>query len=84
MRIPDQNFVCDSCGRILVGKLDDDVASRRLAATPADVEDDVVAGVVVALGRLLVLFLVGVELKDGSRPGAGVSANKLRRPDHFG
>ena len=59
MRIPDQNFVCDSCSRVL-------------------------AGVVVALGRLLVLFLVGVELKDGSRPGAGVSANKLRRPDHFG
>ena len=42
MRIPDQNFVCDSCSRVLVGKLDDDVASRRLAATPADVEDDVV------------------------------------------
>ena len=58
----DQNFVGDSCGSVLVRNLDDDVAARRLPATPTDVENDVVAGVVVTLGRLLVLLVVVAEL----------------------
>jgi hypothetical protein len=67
----------------VVGKLDYDVASRRLSATPTDVEDDVVAGVVVALRWFLLLLLVGVvvELKQRSRAGAAITAKKFGRAE---
>ncbi len=67
----------------VVGKLDYNVTSRWLSATPADVKDDVVARVVIALHRLLLLLLVGVvvKLKQRSTAGAAITAKKFGRAE---